>query len=656
MSSTNNVIKMKELIAKIREADKAYFGNDAPIMSDRAYDALVEELKRLEAETGITFAGSPTGRVSGEVKKGLETVRHSKPMLSANKTKSMQEFKRFAEGQNVVLSWKMDGLTLVLRYEKGSFVQAITRGSDGMIGEDVTAAVRHFRNIPHRVSCKDPFEVRSEGVCSWEDHKVIGKNSADAVSHPRNTAAGLVRALSPDRGKLAHLDFYAFELIKSEQEPPTKLEQLHFLSANGFTVVPHTLAQAYSGSDAIEDAVNEFDPEQFAYPADGIVAEYDDIAYGKSLGATAHHENRMLALKWQDELQETVFRGVELITTRTGVVSIVGLFDPVIIEGSQVKRANLHNLGIFESFRFGIGDTIKVYKANMIIPQIAENLTKSGTYELPKFCPCCGERLTVKFSAGGVKELYCPNEDCIARNAQKIARFCDKAAMNIEGLSAVTLEKLMAYGWVKSYADLYHLEDHREEIAMTTGFGIASYNKMHDAIEKSRRTTLGQFLIAVGIPLMGPQAAKILNDYYYGNWKLFEKDAQEGFAFSHIEGISPTLEKNIHRWYRDAREEALWRPVLKEVTFMERSRRRENAGAFTDANVVITGTLSTLTRKQAHELLNLIGANPSDSVTQNTDYLIVGMDPGNKKISKALQYGVTILYEQQFAEMLGQET
>lgn len=652
MGSTNHVLRMKELIAKIREADNAYFGEDAPVMTDREYDALVEELKRLETETGITFAGSPTGRVSGGIKKGLETVRHSKPMLSVNKTKSIQDIKRFAEGQNVVLSWKMDGLTLVLRYEKGAFVQAITRGSDGTVGEDVTATVRCFRNLPHRVSCKEAFEVRGEGVISWEDHKVVGKNSADAVSHPRNTAAGLVRTVSPDRGKLVHLDFYAFELIKSEKEPPTKMEQLSFLSVNGFAVVPHTLVQAYSGSSAIEDAVRSFDPEQFAYPADGIVVEYDDIAYGKSLGATAHHENRMLALKWQDELQETIFRGVELITTRTGVVSIVGIFDPVVIEGARVKRANLHNLGIFESFRFGVGDRIKVYKANMIIPQIAENVTKSGSFVLPKFCPCCGERLTVKFSANGVKDLYCPNEECIARNAQKIARFCDKAAMNIEGLSAVTLEKLMAYGWVKGYADLYHLEDHREEIATTSGFGIISYNKIRDAVEKSRHTTLGQFLIAVGIPLMGPQAAKILNDYYYGDWNLFEKDAKEGFSFSHIEGISPALERNIHRWYQDEKEERLWRPVLKEITFAERSRHRENTNTFTDANVVITGTLTTLTRKQAHELLTLLGANPSDTVTQNTDYLIVGMAPGGKKLSKALQYGTTILYEKQFAEML----
>lgn len=650
----NNLSRMKELIQKIAEADTAYFTNDNPIMTDREYDALVDELKSLEASSGIVFANSPTKKVAGDVKKGLETVRHTKPMLSVNKSKSMADIERFAFEQDVVVSWKLDGLTLVLRYEKGRFVQAITRGSEGLVGEDVTHAVKHIRNIPQRVSCKDSFEVRGEGLISWADYNVLSSRMSEQA-HPRTIAAGAVRALTPDTGKLSHLDFYAFELISDdENQPSTKSGQFDYMTSLGFSVVPYEYVAAYSGEHKLNETIKSFDPETYAYPADGIIVEYDDLAYGKSLGATAHHENNKIALKWQDELHQTIFRGVDLVTTRTGIVSIVAKFDPVLVEGSYIKRANLHNMGIFEKFQFGIGDTITVYKANMIIPQVAENLTRSGTYKLPEYCPCCGEKLTVKYSSGGVKELYCPNEECIARNAQKIARFCDKAAMNIEGLSAVTLEKFMAYGWVQNYADLYHIEEHRDDIANTHGFGIASFEKMRAAIENSRSCTLEQFLIGMGIPNLGKQAARILDQYYYSSWDNFEEALKQNFPFSHIDGISYALENSIHSWYQNESEQKLLRPLLKELTFRGRvgGSGNNNRTSFCDANVVVTGALSNMTRKQVTEVLQLMGASVSETVSRNTDILIVGAMPGGKKLGAAMNYGTQIMTESQFAEIL----
>lgn len=647
----NELQKMKELIAKIKEADAAYFQKDEPIMSDREYDRLVLELKMLERTTGIHFSDSPIGKVPGDEKAGLKTVRHTKPMLSCNKTKNARDIVRFAGKRDVVLSWKMDGLTLVLRYENGNFSQAITRGSGGVVGEDVTHTVKHMRNIPLVVPCKENFEVRGEGVLSWEDARILSRLGGTTAAHPRNVAAGAVRSLVPDRGKLAHLDFFAFELIK-EESPATKAEQLTFLRENYFFVVEHKVIPFEEGRDLLADVEN-WVPDGFAYPVDGIVAEYDDIAYGKSLGATAHHERRMMALKWKDEVKETVFRGVELNTTRTGVVSIVGVFDAVEMDGTKVHRANLHNLSHFESFRFGVGDRILVYKANRIVPQIAENRMRSGTYDLPKYCPCCGEVLTVRVTPGGVRELYCPNEDCLARHAQKLARFCDKNAMDIDGLSASVLEKMMAYGWIRNFADIYHLEMHRDDILSRPGFGMDWYNGVQAAIEKSRRCHMHQFLSGIGIPHIGPEAARILHRYYYGSMDDFLRDAAVEFPFFHISGISELQTRKIHAWFEDAKNVRAMRTVMAELTFLGKNRELEGKNnPFADTTVAVTGTFDGFTREGILELLTSLGADVTEEITADTDYLIFGAVPSGRKVSLAMQYGVNVISEKGLSEML----
>ncbi len=373
-----NIERMKELIAQLKEADIAYYRDDRPIMSDRDYDVLTEELRSLEQHTGLTLSGSPTQTVSGEILEELTPVRHTRPMLSADKTKSVDDLVKFAGTRDVVLSWKLDGLTLVLRYDNGELQQAITRGREGMIGEDVTHTVRTFLNVPLTVPVREPFEIRGEGVISWANFEKINLSLEEPYSHPRNLAAGSVRKLDANESGKRFLEFFAFDLV-TDLKIPTKCLQMDFMEANGFSVVPHA---ELSGMDAdyIKATVELMDPKHYGYPVDGLIMEYDDVSYGKSLGATGRHENRLIALKWQDELFETKFLGVELATTRTGMVSITGLFEPVEIDGTAVSRAYLHNLDIFDEFQFGIGDTIQVYKANMIIPQIARNDTQSNTF------------------------------------------------------------------------------------------------------------------------------------------------------------------------------------------------------------------------------------------------------------------------------------
>ena len=651
MLNANKVSQMKELILKIKDADKAYFVDDNPIMTDKEYDEMVEKLKALEAETGIVFSGSPSKKVAGEVKKELKEVKHTKPMLSAQKTKSIDEIGRFIADKSVVISWKMDGLTIVLRYQGGFLCKAITRGRDGRVGEDVTDAVKYFRNIPKRIKETRTVEIRGEGVLSWKDHKILTGDSEEASNHPRNVAAALTRTTSPDKGRVNHLDFFAFDVIESPMEFTAKFAQFEYMAQLGFMVVPYQ--KFWNESEkTLDETIKAFNSEEFYYPSDGLIFEYDDIAYGKSLGVTEHHERRLMALKWEDEEYETKFTGVELITTRTGIVNIIAHFEEVNLNGSKVNRANVHNLSKFESFEFGIGDTIKVYNANMIIPQIADNVTRSGTFELPRFCPCCGEVLEIKLSKSGSRNLYCPNEECMARNAQRLAHFCDKEAMDMDGLSAVLLEKLMAYGWIKNYVDLYHIEDYKEEIVNTIGFGPASYKKIYNAIEGSRKTNVGRFLVGMDIPSVSAEVGRIINEFCDGSFEVFEKLIKEEYSFSHIGGVSYTAEKNIYKWYNNKNEEKLWRPLLRELKFVGETVKQETTNAFTDKQVAITGTISNLSRKDIYRLLELLGAKPCDIVTVETDFLVVGSEPGTKKIANALQYNVKIIYEEEFIEIL----
>ena len=648
----SQINRMKEIIPVIKEADDAYYKYSNPIMTDFRYDQLWNELKFLEDSTGIILTNSPTQKVSGDILSELTPVQHTKPMLSADKTKSVDDLVKFAAKGPVIISWKMDGLTLVLRYENGEMVQAITRGREGIIGEDVTHTVKTFLNVPLTIPTKESFEVRGEGVISWENFDKINLGLTEPYSNPRNLASGSTRMLDPNESGKRYLEFYAFDLISDSIERNSKIGQLQFLADNGFDVVPYLYTDA-KDSDEIKSLIETFDPVGFAFPVDGIIMEYDDIGYGKSLGATGHHENRLIALKWEDELFDTQFLGVELATTRTGMVSITAKLAPVEIGGTTVTHAYLHNFDIFNSFKFGIGDTVKVYKANMIIPQIEENVTQSNTYQLPMTCPCCGEPLVVNATSGGTSFLYCNNSECPAKLLQKFVHFCEKTRMNISGLSERTLEKFIGHGWIRNFGDLYELDRHKDEIVNTDGFGEKSYQRLQASIEKSRKCTLDKFIAGLGIPMVGRHAGKIIYDYFDGDWNAFEQAIIDGYDFTALPDFGQTMRANIYTWYADEDEAKIWRPLLDKLEFVKENRTMDinKKTVFFGKTIVATGKLENYTRDEIQAKIISLGATPASSVTRKTDYLIVGEKAGSK-LTKAQQLGIRTLTEEEFENLL----
>ena len=654
-ASQNHINRMRELIEQLRAADVAYYRDDNPTMTDRDYDRLTDELKALETSTGLILSGSPTQTVSGEILEELMPVRHSKPMLSADKTKSVDDLIRFAGEHAVMVSWKMDGLTLVLRYGQGKLQQAITRGREGIIGEDVTHTVRTFLNVPLTVPTTEPFEVRGEGVISWANFEKINLSLEEPYSHPRNLAAGSVRKLDPRESAKRHLEFFAFDLVSRNLERHSKLSQQQFLESNGFAVVPYVFLDVHGDAEAIRETIDSFDPKKYAYPVDGIIMEYDDIEYGTSLGATGHHENRLIALKWEDELHETECTGLDIATTRTGMVSLTATFKPVEIDGAMVSRAYVHNYDIFKNLALGIGDKLMVYQANMIIPQIAENLTKSGSIGVPQKCPCCGSQLWIHTSSGGTKQLYCENPTCAAKLVRKFTHFCEKTRMNIEGLSETTLQKFIGHGWIRNFGDLYDLEKHREEIITTEGFGVKSFERLQASIEKSRHCTLAKFIAGLGIPMVGRHAGRDLDRYFHGSWEEFESAINSSFDFTRLPDFGVTMHNNIYTWYADKNEAKLWRPLLTKIEFVKENTAMNinTTNPFAGKTVVATGKLQNYTRDGIQMKLLSLGAKPASSVSKNTDYLIVCEKAGSK-LTKAQQLGVPTLTEQEFEDMIAE--
>lgn len=644
--------RMRELIKTITTADTAYYKHDDPIMPDLAYDQLYEELVSLEKETGITLSSSPTQRVSGEVLESLTAVRHTRPMLSAAKRKTVDDIYRFLNGQKAIMSWKLDGLTLVLRYEQGKLAQAITRG-DGHKGEDVTHTVRVMRNVPLSIPCLEPLEVRGEGVVSWQDFNDLNETLDETYSHPRNLAAGSTRKLDAEESRKRNLSFMAFDLISEHLGVETKWEQLHFMAQMGFTTVGYSVLAAGISEDAIQRTMDQYKPKEYPYPVDGLIFEFDDLAYGRSLGATGHHENRLTSFKWPDKPQKTKFRRLEVATTRTGMVSLTGVFDDVEIDGTTVNHAYLHNIEIFQKLALGTGDTISVIKANMIIPQIVENHTKSGGFPLPTTCPCCGNRLQIRTSSGGTKQLYCENDNCSARMVRKFVHFCSKTRMEIEGLAERTLEVFVQRGWVRNFGDLYELERHKDNIVSSPGFGEKSYARLQKSVDRRRTCTLNQFIAGLGIPEVGRHAGRILSQRFAGSWDAFEQAICSGFDFTQLEDFGQVMHDNIYNWYNDAEEAKLWRPVLKHITFLEEDNPMPDMknNLFTSKTVVATGKLEHYTRDGIQMKLLSLGAKPASSVSKKTDYLIVGESAGSK-LEKARSLGVMTLTEQEFLKIL----
>jgi len=656
MTITEKIARIQQLISTMKLESDAYYGKDRPIVSDRTYDRQFDELTQLEQETGVIFPNSPTQTVSGAVLDHLDKVRHIRPMLSANKTKSIPTLCEFAqkalplENSNVMVSWKEDGLTLVLRYLNGYLTQAITRGTDGVVGEDVTHTVRTFENVPLHIPYSDEVEIRGEGVISWKSFSVINESLLEPYSHPRNLAAGSVRQLDSNIAKGRKLEFIAFELILPQT--PTKHEQFERLSAFGFHVVEHQLCSPHDLPTVIEGFV----PERYDYPVDGIIVEYDDSVFGRSLGATGHHENLRMALKWADDTIETTFRGVELQTTRTGRISLVALFDTVVIDRTKVSRATLHNYSYFQSLHLGVGDTITVYKANKIIPAIDDNLTRSGTYQLPDVCPCCGTP-TKLVSPNDSFFLYCQNAACPAKRIKQFVHFVSQDGANIVGLSTSTLEKLVDTGYIKHYADIYHTKEYAEYLKKIDGLGAKSIQKLLAAIENSRSLPLSNLLIGIGIPLLGKASCRTIEKHFNGSLEAFRSALDTSFDFTALPDFGEAMSASIYQFFSDPANLLEWNLLLEEITVIPPVIDYSDGvqSAWSGKRVVVTGTLKNYTRESINVRLLELGAAPSGSVSKKTDYVIVGENPGSKA-EKAKQFGVPVLTEEEFERMVSQSS
>lgn len=640
------IFRMKELLEIMKKEEQAYYMDDNPIVSDREWDAQFDELTALEHETGVVFASSPTQNVGGGVLPGLEKVVHSKPMLSAAKTKSVDEIDTFAKKGTCacMVGWKLDGLTLVIRYHNGRLDKVITRGVHGEVGEDVTHNRASIIGIPEYIPCMEDVEVRGECVISWENFNKLSKQLSEPPAHPRNLAAGSVRLLSQRESFGRELQFVAFELV--QPEVATVEESYQFLAEQGFTVVPHVLT-----SDPAKVIRNEvFKPADFALPTDGLIVEYNDKVFGKSLGATGHHENCRIAFKWKDDTYKTCFLGVRVQPTRSGILSLTAVFKPVKIDGATVQRATLHNVDIFRKLELGVDDEIEVYKANMIIPAIAKNNTKSGTYQLPDTCPCCGGPAIVE-KRGETNYLVCTNPRCSAKRVRQFEHFCSRTYMEVPGLAGATLETLVDEGFIKSFSDIYHLDRYKAKIVALDGFGERSYEKIQAGVETSRDATLAAFLAAFGAPLIGRHIGKLL-EKEFGTLDALLKAVDEGFDFASLDGMGPKKAANLVAWLCDpeSRQEVL--DVAKEVRFKAVSKAVAD-NPFKGKTVVATGSLEHFSRDGINKKLEELGAKAGSSVSKKTDYVIAGPGAGSK-LAKAQSLGVPVLTEQEFLEMLQQ--
>lgn len=639
--------RMQELIALLDAAARAYYQENREIMSNLEYDSLYDELQSLENQTGIVLAGSPTMKVGYEILSELPKERHSEPRLSLDKTKEVEVLASFLGEQEGVLSWKLDGLTIVLFYENGEMVKALTRGN-GEIGEVVTANARTFVNLPRRIPFKGNLSIRGEAVIHYSDFEKLNQEIEDVEArykNPRNLCSGSVRQLNTEITAKRNVNFCAYELLHAEEVDfsNSRSRQLAFLQEQGFEVVEHEMVSAQT----VATAVGYFAEKIVDYdiPSDGLVLTYDNIAYGLSLGRTAKFPRHSLAFKWQDEEAETTLREIEWSASRTGLINPVAIFDPVELEGTTVTRASVHNVSIMESLKLGLGDRIRVYKANMIIPQISENLTGSGTCQPPEQCPVCGGKTEVH-QENDVRSLYCTNPDCMAKKMKSLSLFVSRDGMNMEGLSESTIEKLMERGFLHRMADFFHLKEHKAEIAEMEGFGEKSSEKLCEAIEKARQTTLVRVLYSLGIPGVGLAGAKLLDRHFDGDIKRIM--AAEVSELTEIEGIGPVLADGIAAFFAQPDNIQTVEELLQEVV-LEREEQTEEQN-LAGMVFVITGSVEQFENRNAlKDYIEKRGGKVTGSVSAKTTYLINNDNTSaSSKNKKAKELGVPVLTEAEF--------
>ena len=645
--------RMRELSRKLAEASKAYYQEDREIMSNFEYDAMYDELQRLEQESGIVLAGSPTVTVGYEALDALPKERHEMPMLSLGKTKEPSELVSFAGDHKVLVSWKLDGLTVVLTYRDGALQKAVTRGN-GEIGEVITNNARVFQNIPLHISYQGELILRGEAVITYSEFEKINEEIEDVdakYKNPRNLCSGSVRQLNNEITAKRHVRFYAFALVKAEgvDFQNSRKCQFDWLEGQGFDVVEHALVTA----DEMEKTIGYFAEkiQHYDIPSDGLVVTYDDIAYGQSLGRTAKFPRDSIAFKWQDEIRETKLLKIEWSPSRTGLINPVAVFEPVELEGSTVSRASVHNLSIMKALKLGIGDTITVYKANMIIPQIAQNLTGSGRIEIPDTCPVCGGRTEIRMM-NDVQTLYCTNEQCSAKKMKSFTLFVSRDAMNIEGLSEATLEKFIARGFIHTYADIFHLSDFKDEIIEMDGFGEKSYANLMQSIEKARKTTLPRLIYSLGIPNIGVANAKLLCRHFEYDLKRLRDSSEEELA--EIEGLGEVIAAAVTGYFANEENSRNLDRLCEELE-IEQPQPEENDQLFSGKTFVITGSVDHFAnRNELKAFIEARGGKVTGSVSKKTDYLINNDTASeSSKNKKARELEIPILSEEEFLKLAG---
>lgn len=643
-------MRQKELTEKLNAAGRAYYQEARELMSNYEYDALYDELAALEKETGTVLAGSPTMHVGYEVLSELPKERHERPMLSLDKTKDREALGSWIGDHRTLLSWKLDGLTIVLTYREGTLYKAVTRGN-GEVGEVITNNAKVFKNLPLRIPFQGELVLRGEAVIGYREFERINEEipEADArYKNPRNLCSGSVRQLNNEITAKRNVHFFAFALVRAENVDfkNSREQQFLWLREQGFEVVEYKVVTEAT----LPEAMNWFAGhiESNAYPSDGLVALYDDIAYGESLGRTAKFPRNSMAFKWADELRETTLKEIEWSPSRTGLINPVAIFEPVELEGTTVSRASVHNISIMRGLELGVGDTIEVYKANMIIPQIAENKTRSGVRDIPAVCPVCGGTTEIR-KVNDVESLYCTNPECQAKKIKSFTLFVSRDALNIEGLSEASLEKFIARGFIHEFADIFKLNVHKAEIVEMEGFGEKSYENLIVNVERARTTTLAKVIYSLGIPNVGLSGAKLICREFGDDVEQVLAADEEALAA--IDGIGPVIAGSFVEYFRDAEKRERFERLLSELRLVkeEVSGEQDLKGKV----FVVTGSLNHFAnRNELKEQIEKRGGKVTGSVTGKTDYLINNdTASSSSKNKKARELGIPVISEEDFLNL-----
>ncbi|MCI6005055.1 MAG: NAD-dependent DNA ligase LigA [Blautia sp.] len=651
METETSIQQMKELAQKLNEAARAYYQEDREIMSNLEYDALYDRLQSLEKETGTVLAGSPTISVGYEAVNSLPKENHESPMLSLDKTKDREVLRDFIGTHRTLLSWKLDGLTIVLTYENGELQKAVTRGN-GTTGEVITNNARVFCNIPLRIPFQGRLVLRGEAIITYSDFEKINESIGDAdaqYKNPRNLCSGSVRQLNNEITAKRNVRFYAFSLVSAENADMhnSREYQLQWLASQGFDIVEYRIVTGETLDEAMDyfaEAVSRND-----FPSDGLVALYDDIAFGDSLGRTAKFPRNAFAFKWADEIRETHLLEIEWSPSRTGLINPVAVFEPVELEGTTVSRASVHNVSIVKELELGIGDVIQVYKANMIIPQIADNLTRSSNLIIPDRCPACSHEAKV-IKENDVEALYCMNPDCAAKKIKAFTLFVSRDAMNIDGLSEATLEKFIARGYIHNFGDIFEIEKCRDEITSMEGFGEKSFDNLLTSLEKARETTLPRIIYSLGISNIGLANAKVICRYFDNDLNKIRHASME--EISAIDGIGPVIARNMADYFAKEDNNRKLDHLLSHLIIQKEEQTGEQI--FAGLNFVITGSVEHFSnRSEVKTLIESLGGKVTGSVTGKTNYLINNdTTSGSSKNKKAKELGIPIISEEDFLKMV----